>query len=138
LAEGIYVIAFSFPVVPQGKARIRTQMSAAHSDSDIDQAIEASSASARRWGWCRKALVKARREPGLWLEDVDKPKPGDRDVLIRVRKTSICGNRSAHPPLGCMGAGHDPRAMVVGHEFMGEIAAVGSAVSAGSRAAGGR
>jgi glycine C-acetyltransferase len=41
LAEGIYVIAFSFPVVPQGKARIRTQMSAAHSDSDIDQAIEA-------------------------------------------------------------------------------------------------
>ncbi|MEY2400202.1 MAG: glycine C-acetyltransferase [Ilumatobacteraceae bacterium] len=41
LAEGIYVIAFSFPVVPQGKARIRTQMSAAHTDNDIDQAIEA-------------------------------------------------------------------------------------------------
>jgi glycine C-acetyltransferase len=41
LAEGIYVIAFSFPVVPQGKARIRTQMSAAHSDDDIDQAIAA-------------------------------------------------------------------------------------------------
>jgi glycine C-acetyltransferase len=41
LDEGIYVIAFSFPVVPQGKARIRTQMSAAHSDDDIDQAIAA-------------------------------------------------------------------------------------------------
>ena len=41
LDEGIYVIAFSFPVVPQGKARIRTQMSAAHSDADIDQAIAA-------------------------------------------------------------------------------------------------
>ena len=41
LEEGIYVIAFSFPVVPQGKARIRTQMSAAHSDDDIDQAIAA-------------------------------------------------------------------------------------------------
>ncbi|MGZ4723724.1 MAG: glycine C-acetyltransferase [Ilumatobacteraceae bacterium] len=41
LHEGIYVIAFSFPVVPQGKARIRTQMSAAHSDVDIDQAIDA-------------------------------------------------------------------------------------------------
>jgi len=41
LQEGIYVIAFSFPVVPQGKARIRTQMSAAHSDDDIDQAIDA-------------------------------------------------------------------------------------------------
>jgi glycine C-acetyltransferase len=41
LAEGIYAIAFSFPVVPQGKARIRTQMSAAHNDDDIDRAIEA-------------------------------------------------------------------------------------------------
>ena len=41
LAEGIYVIAFSFPVVPQDKARIRTQMSAAHTDDDIDQAIDA-------------------------------------------------------------------------------------------------
>jgi glycine C-acetyltransferase len=41
LAEGLYVIAFSFPVVPKGKARIRTQMSAAHSDGDIDRAIEA-------------------------------------------------------------------------------------------------
>ena len=41
LEKGIYVIAFSFPVVPQGKARIRTQMSAAHSDDDIDRAVEA-------------------------------------------------------------------------------------------------
>ncbi len=41
LAHGIYVIAFSFPVVPRGAARIRTQMSAAHSDRDIDRAIEA-------------------------------------------------------------------------------------------------
>ncbi|MEI7547865.1 MAG: glycine C-acetyltransferase [Actinomycetota bacterium] len=41
LALGIYVVAFSFPVVPQGKARIRTQMSAAHSDADIDRAVAA-------------------------------------------------------------------------------------------------
>lgn len=41
LAEGIYVRAFSFPVVPRGKARIRTQMSAAHSRDDLDQAITA-------------------------------------------------------------------------------------------------
>src|SRR5512133_2034523 len=41
LAEGIYVRAFSFPVVPRGKARIRTQMSAAHSRDDLDQAIAA-------------------------------------------------------------------------------------------------
>ena len=41
LVEGIYVRAFSFPVVPRGKARIRTQMSAAHTRDDLDQAITA-------------------------------------------------------------------------------------------------
>jgi glycine C-acetyltransferase len=41
LTEGIYVRAFSYPVVPRGKARIRTQMSAAHSHEDLDQAITA-------------------------------------------------------------------------------------------------
>jgi glycine C-acetyltransferase len=41
LERGIYVIGFSFPVVPKGQARIRTQMSAAHSPEDIDRAIEA-------------------------------------------------------------------------------------------------
>jgi glycine C-acetyltransferase len=41
LDHGIYVIGFSFPVVPKGQARIRTQMSAAHSTSDIERAIEA-------------------------------------------------------------------------------------------------
>ncbi|MDH3932365.1 MAG: aminotransferase class I/II-fold pyridoxal phosphate-dependent enzyme, partial [Chromatiales bacterium] len=41
LEEGIYVIGFSFPVVPKGKARIRTQMSAAHSREHIDRAIAA-------------------------------------------------------------------------------------------------
>jgi glycine C-acetyltransferase len=41
LEEGIYVIGFSFPVVPQGKARIRTQMSAAHTTEDLDRAIAA-------------------------------------------------------------------------------------------------
>ena len=41
LGEGIYVVGFSYPVVPMGKARIRTQMSAAHTFDQIDQAIEA-------------------------------------------------------------------------------------------------
>jgi glycine C-acetyltransferase len=35
LRNGVYVIAFSYPVVPQGKARIRVQLSAAHSDADV-------------------------------------------------------------------------------------------------------
>ena len=41
LERGIYVIGFSFPVVPKGQARIRTQMSAAHSEADIDRAVAA-------------------------------------------------------------------------------------------------
>jgi glycine C-acetyltransferase len=41
LARGVYVIAFSYPVVPQGKARIRTQISAAHSRKDLEFAVSA-------------------------------------------------------------------------------------------------
>ncbi|MCB1846380.1 MAG: glycine C-acetyltransferase, partial [Halieaceae bacterium] len=41
LSQGVYVVAFSFPVVPKGRARIRTQMSAALSDDDIDFALQA-------------------------------------------------------------------------------------------------
>jgi glycine C-acetyltransferase len=41
LEEGIYVTGFFFPVVPQGQARIRTQMSAAHTQAHLDQAIAA-------------------------------------------------------------------------------------------------
>jgi glycine C-acetyltransferase len=46
-AEGIYVVAFSFPVVPHGKARIRTQMNAAHSTQQLDQVISAFARCAR-------------------------------------------------------------------------------------------
>ena len=41
LAEGIYVTGFSFPVVPKGQARIRTQISAAHTQAQLDKAIDA-------------------------------------------------------------------------------------------------
>jgi glycine C-acetyltransferase len=41
LQEGVYVIGFSYPVVPKGRARIRTQMSAAHTPEQIDRAIDA-------------------------------------------------------------------------------------------------
>jgi glycine C-acetyltransferase len=41
LQEGVYVVGFSYPVVPQGKARIRTQMSAAHEKEHLDKAIAA-------------------------------------------------------------------------------------------------
>lgn len=48
LDHGIYVIGFSFPVVPQGKARIRVQLSAAHTKAEIDQAIAAFTAVGRQ------------------------------------------------------------------------------------------
>jgi glycine C-acetyltransferase len=41
LDEGVYVVGFSYPVVPQGKARIRVQVSAAHSIQDLDFAVKA-------------------------------------------------------------------------------------------------
>ena len=41
LEKGVYVVSFSYPVVPQGKARIRTQVSAAHSQADLDRAVKA-------------------------------------------------------------------------------------------------
>ncbi len=40
-ARGVYAVAFSFPVVPQGQARIRVQLSAAHTDDDVDRAVAA-------------------------------------------------------------------------------------------------
>jgi glycine C-acetyltransferase len=49
LAKGVYVIGFSFPVVPQGKARIRTQMSAAHTEKDLETAV-------RKFGEVKKEL----------------------------------------------------------------------------------
>ena len=41
LEHGVYVIAFSYPVVPQGKARIRVQLSAAHSEADVETCVQA-------------------------------------------------------------------------------------------------
>ncbi|WP_347757651.1 glycine C-acetyltransferase [Agrococcus sp. ProA11] len=48
LTEGVYVTAFSFPVVPRGEARIRVQLSAAHTDAEVDRAIAAFSAARER------------------------------------------------------------------------------------------
>jgi glycine C-acetyltransferase len=50
LAEGVYVVAFSFPVVPKGKARIRTQMNAAHSTAELDAVIGAFARAGRELG----------------------------------------------------------------------------------------
>jgi len=76
-----------------------------------------------------KALVKAKAEPGLWLEDVPEPEFGINDVLIRVRKTGICGTDLHIYGWDDWAERTIPTPMVIGHEFVGEVAAVGSNVS---------
>jgi len=75
-----------------------------------------------------KALVKARPEPGLWMENVPVPSPGDGEVLIRVHKTSICGTDLHIHRWDAWAQATIPVPMVVGHEFMGEIAELGPRV----------
>ena len=86
-----------------------------------------------------KALVKAHAQPGLWLQDVPEPVAGDGEVLIRVRKTSICGTDLHIHKWDAWAQATIPWPMVVGHEFMGEIAALGPGVeglTVGQRVAG--
>ena len=74
-----------------------------------------------------KALVKSRPEPGLWMEHVPVPEPGPTDVLIRVRKSAICGTDVHIWKWDAFSARTVPVPMVVGHEFVGEIVDMGAA-----------
>ena len=75
-----------------------------------------------------KALVKAKSEPGLWLEDVPEPRIGINDVLIRVDRTGICGTDVHIYKWDEWARKTIPVPLVVGHEFVGEIVEVGSNV----------
>ena len=76
-----------------------------------------------------KALVKSKREPGLWLEDVPEPTIGINDVLIRVRRAGICGTDLHIYNWDEWAQRTIPVPMVIGHEFVGEIVDTGSNVS---------
>ncbi len=76
-----------------------------------------------------RALVKAKSEPGLWLDEIDIPRPDDRDVLIKVSKTSICGTDLHIYNWDQWAQETIPVPMAVGHEFMGEIVRLGSEVN---------
>ncbi len=76
-----------------------------------------------------KALVKSRAEAGLWLEDVPEPAMGINDVLIRVLYTGICGTDVHIYKWDEWAQKTIPVPMTVGHEFVGEIVAVGSNVN---------
>ncbi len=76
-----------------------------------------------------KALVKAKAEPGIWMEDVPVPEFGPNDVLIKVKNAAICGTDIHILKWDEWSQKHVKPGTTVGHEFMGEIAEVGSAVS---------
>jgi threonine 3-dehydrogenase len=76
-----------------------------------------------------KALVKRQANPGLWLEDVPEPEIGINDVLIRVHRTGICGTDVHIWKWDEWARKTIPVPMVVGHEFVGEVVAVGANVA---------
>jgi threonine 3-dehydrogenase len=76
-----------------------------------------------------KALVKSKREPGLWLEEIEAPRPGMNDVLIRVRRAGICGTDVHIYKWDDWAQRTIPVPMAIGHEFVGEVVEAGSNVA---------
>jgi threonine 3-dehydrogenase len=76
-----------------------------------------------------KALVKSKREPGLWLEDIEAPRPGMNDVLIRVLRAGICGTDVHIYKWDDWAQRTIPVPMAIGHEFVGEVIEAGSNVA---------
>ena len=86
-----------------------------------------------------KALVKARAEPGIWMQDVPEPTVGHNDVLIKVHRSAICGTDMHIYNWDAWAQKTVPVPMAVGHEYSGEIVALGSEVrgfQAGDRVSG--
>ncbi|HZF17659.1 MAG TPA: L-threonine 3-dehydrogenase [Steroidobacteraceae bacterium] len=86
-----------------------------------------------------KALVKSKREPGIWLENVPEPTVGPNDVLIRVRRSAICGTDMHIYNWDRWAQQTIPVPLAVGHEYSGVIVEVGSEVrgfKAGDRVSG--
>jgi threonine 3-dehydrogenase len=75
-----------------------------------------------------KAIVKKEAAPGLWLDDVPEPEIGIDDVLIRIRKASICGTDVHIYNWDEWARKTIPVPLVIGHEFVGVVEAVGSNV----------
>ncbi len=75
-----------------------------------------------------KALVKAESKPGLWLKDVPEPEMGINDVKIRVLYTGICGTDLHIYEWDAWASKTIPQGLVIGHEFVGEVVAIGSNV----------
>ena len=75
-----------------------------------------------------KALVKARAEPGIWMQDIPEPTVGHNDVLIKVHRSAICGTDMHIYNWDAWAQKTIPVPMAVGHEYSGEIVEIGSEV----------
>jgi threonine 3-dehydrogenase len=75
-----------------------------------------------------RALVKSKPEPGIWLQDIEKPVPGHNDVLIKIHRTAICGTDIHIYKWDEWASKTIPVPLAVGHEFYGEIVECGSEV----------
>lgn len=75
-----------------------------------------------------RALVKQEAAPGLWLQEVEVPAPGPGEVRIKVRKVGICGTDIHIYNWDAWAAATIPHPMIVGHEFVGTIDALGEGV----------
>jgi len=76
-----------------------------------------------------KSLVKQKPEIGIWLKDVDVPKCGHNDVLIKIKKTAICGTDMHIYNWDEWSQKTIPVPMTIGHEFVGVIEAIGQEVN---------
>ena len=76
-----------------------------------------------------RAIVKRERTPGVWMEDVPEPQCGPNDLIIQLKKTAICGTDIHIYKWDEWAQRTIPVPMTIGHEFMGEVVEVGSAVS---------
>ncbi|WP_461642074.1 L-threonine 3-dehydrogenase [Labilibaculum euxinus] len=76
-----------------------------------------------------KALVKSKAEKGLWMEEVDVPKVGVNDVLVKIRKTAICGTDLHIYKWDEWAQNTIKPGMIIGHEYVGEVAEIGAGVT---------
>ncbi|MGQ8364186.1 L-threonine 3-dehydrogenase [Glaciecola sp. 1036] len=76
-----------------------------------------------------KSLAKLKREPGIWLAENPKPNVGHNDILIKIRKTAICGTDMHIYHWDEWSQNTIPVPMIVGHEYVGEVVAIGSEVN---------
>jgi len=76
-----------------------------------------------------KALVKKHAKEGLWMEDMPEPEVGNNDVLVKIKKTAICGTDIHIYNWDEWAQKTIPIPMITGHEYAGEIVELGSNVS---------